>query len=472
MIKNNGGIFGRNPTFNNVEVEGDLTVDGSIIGTVVAAAGTLTGATLAANVVNSSLTSVGTLTSLTTSSNITFSEPNGSSLFGLGNGFNLTNVALGNALQNCTPDASTGDGQYNLGIGAGSLNAITIGISNTAVGANSLLYGQTCSQNIAIGDTAMGGNPATPQTGTGYNIAIGNSSCNFLTTNTNVIGIGRDSFASLNAGNSSIAIGLNAGKFAISTTPLTNTTNSIYIGQGSKASAATGNTNEIAIGSTALGLGSNTVVLGNTSITNTYLRGDINLAAGKKIIDATVSSLTSQNASGTGVSPTIQIICPSSATALTSATGLQNVFSPVGFDTITVQAATTYMFDGFYLIKTTGATTHTISMSFALTTATITNCTWTTMSYPLASTPTSAVRAQDGNFFAAVGGGAVNATNATAFNVVKFEGIMRVNAGGSVVPQITFSAAPTGTNTLEIGSYLRFYPIGSNTIDSVGTAIG
>ena len=36
MIKNLGGVFGRNPTFNNVEVEGDLTVDGSIIGTVVA----------------------------------------------------------------------------------------------------------------------------------------------------------------------------------------------------------------------------------------------------------------------------------------------------------------------------------------------------------------------------------------------------------------------------------------------------
>jgi hypothetical protein len=129
------------------------------------------------------------------------------------------------------------------------------------------------------------------------------------------------------------------------------------------------------------------------------------------------------------------------------------------------------MFDGFYLIKTTGATTHTISMSFALTTATITNCTWTTMSYPLASTPTSAVRAQDGNFFAAVGGGLVNSTNATAFNVVKFEGIMRVNAAGNVVPQITFSAAPGGTNTMEIGSYLRFYPIGSNTVNAIGTAI-
>jgi hypothetical protein len=70
MIKNLGGVFGRNPTFNNVEVEGDLTVEGSIIGPVVVDAGTLTGATLAANVVNSSLTSVGTLSALTVTATI------------------------------------------------------------------------------------------------------------------------------------------------------------------------------------------------------------------------------------------------------------------------------------------------------------------------------------------------------------------------------------------------------------------
>jgi hypothetical protein len=31
MIKNLGGVFGRNPTFNNVEVEGDLAVDGNYV---------------------------------------------------------------------------------------------------------------------------------------------------------------------------------------------------------------------------------------------------------------------------------------------------------------------------------------------------------------------------------------------------------------------------------------------------------
>lgn len=516
MIKNLGGVFGRNPTFNNVEVEGDLTVDGSIIGTVVVDAGTLTGATLAANVVNSSLTSVGTLsaltvtatiagsvngnaatattatsatsagtvttaaqpaitsvgtlTSLTTSSNITFTEPNGPSLFGLGNGFDKTNVALGNALENCTPDASTGDGQYNLGIGAGSLLSITTGGSNTAVGANSLAYGATCSQNIAIGDTAMGGNPATSQTGT-YNIAIGNSSCNNLTTNTNVIGIGRDSFASLGTGNGSIAIGLNAGKFAISTTALTNTANSIYIGPNSKASAATGNTNEIAIGSAALGLGSNTVVLGSTAITNTYLRGDINLAAGKKIIDATVSSLTSQNASGTGVTPTIQVICPSAIFTLLNQTATQPVFNTPQ-DTISLQASTTYMFEGQYLLQT-GTTSHTTTISFVSSVAiTLPDIAYTTIGSPHSSA-NSASRVQDSNFFTSILGGLVTSGSALPNTIISFKGILRTTDAGNLVPNILFSVAPgVGANFVLVGSYIKFYPIGSNTINSVGTAIG
>ena len=55
MIKNLGGVFGRNPTFNNVEVEGDLTVDGSIIGTV-AIASTVLNPNLTGEVTTSGLT--------------------------------------------------------------------------------------------------------------------------------------------------------------------------------------------------------------------------------------------------------------------------------------------------------------------------------------------------------------------------------------------------------------------------------
>jgi hypothetical protein len=51
----------------------------------------------------------------------------------------------------------------------------------------------------------------------------------------------------------------------------------VYLGYDTRASAS-GNTNEIVIGSTARGAGSNTATIGNTSITKTILRGTINAA--------------------------------------------------------------------------------------------------------------------------------------------------------------------------------------------------
>ena len=399
MIKNLGGVFGRNPTFNNVEVEGDLTVDGSIIGTVVVDAGTLTGATLAANVVNSSLTSVGTLSALTVTATIAGSiNGNAATATTATTAATVTTAAQPTITSVGTLTGLTSSGQINC------TNAVTS--TSTTTGAIKTAGGMGIGKAVFIGQGIT---------------AAGNAD------------FGGDF--------------LIAGIFQS-----TDTTDSTSYLSGS------------------------TIIAGGVGISkNLFINGKVDLGASALISapSATALAIKSVVPAGTGVTPTIQVICPSSATALTSGATAQNVFSPVGFDTITVPASTTYMFDGLYIIKTTGTVTHTISMSFALTTATITNCSWTTISYPLGTPlPVSAIRAQDTNFFAAVAGGLVNSTNLTAFNVVKFEGIMRVNAGGSVVPQITFSAAPTGTNTLEIGSYLRFYPIGSNTIDNVGTAIG
>ena len=405
MIKNNGGVFGRNPTFNNVEVEGDLTVDGSIIGTVVVDANTLTGTTLANNVVNSSLTSVGTLSALTVTATIAGS-------------------INGNAATATTATSAT--------------TATTAGTVTTAaqptITSVGTLTGLTSSGQINCTNL-----PTSTSTTTGAIITSGG------------IGVTK----SVYIGQSLTAVG-NAtfgGDFFIT-------------GQFESVNATV---------STNSGSGS-IITAGGVGIAgDMFIDGKIDLGTGAILTapSATALAIKSTVPAGTGVVPTIQVICPSSATALTSGTAAQNVFSPVGFDTITVQASTTYMFDGLYIIKTTGGVTHTISMSFALSGgASITNCSWTTISYPAGTPlPVAAVRTQDGNFFAAVGGGAVNATNSSTHNIVKFEGIMRVNAAGSVVPQITFSAAPTGTNTLEIGSYLKFYPIGSNTINSVGTAI-
>ena len=396
MIKNNGGVFGRNPTFNNVEVEGDLTVDGSIIGTVVVDANTLTGTTLANNVVNSSLTSVGTLSALTVTATIAGSiNGNAATATTATTAGTVTTAAQPTITSVGTLTGLTSSGQINC------TNAVTS--SSTTTGAIKTAGGIGVTKSVYIGQSLT---------------AVGNAT------------FGGDFFIE--------------GQFES-----VNATVSINSASGSIITAG--------------GVG----IAGDM-----FIDGKIDLGTGAILTApfATALAIKSEVPAGTGVLPTVQVICPSAALALTSGATLQNAFSVLG--AISVQASTTYMFDGFYLIKTTGATTHTISMSFALTTATITNCSWTTIAYALGTTlPVISTKSQDANFFAAVAGGNVNTSNSTTYNVVKFEGIMRVNAAGSVVPQITFSAAPTGTNTLEIGSYLRFYPIGSNVINAVGTAI-
>ena len=184
---------------------------------------------------------------------------------------------------------------------------------------------------------------------------------------------------------------------------------------------------------------------------------------------ATALAIRSQIPAGTGVTPTIQIICPSAGYTLTNQIATQKVFD-LPQDTITLQAATTYMFEGHYLL-TTGTTSHTTSMSFVLTTATITNCTWTTFT-TMPSALNTTVAGNATAIFNSVTGGVVNGSSANPNTMITFKGIMRVNAGGTMVPNIAFSAQPGGTNNVLIGSYLKFYPIGSNTIDFVGTAIG
>ena len=62
--------------------------------------------------------------------------------------------------------------------------------------------------------------------------------------------------------------------------------NSIFLGSNTKSKQA-GQTNEIVIGNNAIGNGSNTVTLGHTDITNTYLRGLVSAPKGVQIGDNT-----------------------------------------------------------------------------------------------------------------------------------------------------------------------------------------
>jgi hypothetical protein len=142
----------------------------------------------------------------------------------------------------------------------------------------------------------------------------------------------------------------------------------------------------------------------------------------------------------------------------------QSIFAAAN-DTLTLAAATSYRFRARLFVNT-GTTTHTTAFGFGGT-ATVTSMRyqaklWSGTSGTINTTAPSVV---DHNAMSAK---VLNATSAAAFTLIEIEGVIRVNAGGTVIPQITFSAGPTGTCEVAVDSFIEFEPIGSNTVAAVG----
>ncbi len=521
-----------------------------------AAAGTLTGATLAANVVNSSLTSVGTLTGLTVTATI-IGDINGSadsavSAFtanvvtdaaqtaitsvGTLTAVNTSGVITGT---NTTASTSSTTGALIIAGGVGIakdsfINSVKAGIGFTGADASNVTntsFGNAASdsatgtQNTAIGNRSLRGNTASNVTGIGYfsadgnsgtglcafggfagysnsgnnvtafgyaaaydcaannNVAIGDSalsagpctgvdntcggyfSARLMTSGTLNSAWGANSLSALTTGASNCGIGSTAGS------NLTTGSNNTIIGAAATVAAA-GNDNSIVIGKSAVGLGSNTTVIGTSSTTETKLFGQLTLDATACISAASATALALKTVvpAGTGVTPTIQVICPSAAFALQNVATTQAVFNtPV--DTISLQAATTYMFEGQYLLQT-GTTSHTTTISFVSSVAiTPPSIAYTTIA-SAHSSPNASNNTQTTSFFTSIAGGIVASAATSPNMIISFKGIIRATDAGNLVPNILFSVAPgAAANFTLIGSYIRFYPIGANTIDSVGTAI-
>jgi hypothetical protein len=47
--------------------------------------------------------------------------------------------------------------------------------------------------------------------------------------------------------------------------------------------------------------------------------------------------------------------------------------------------------------------------------------------------------------------------------------VISFGTGGSITPQINFSANPGGTNLMKAGSFIRFRRLGANTFTTIGT---
>jgi len=146
-------------------------------------------------------------------------------------------------------------GRGNVGIGEQALYNNIDGYYNLAMGQNALFDNISGSSNVGIGSSAAFGNT----TGEG-NIGIGQSALSSNTTGNNNIAIGNIAISS-NSGDFNIGIGFKSGSLA------SEANNCIYIGGYSEA--FNGNqTNEVVIGHSAKGRGTNTVQIGNSSMTS------------------------------------------------------------------------------------------------------------------------------------------------------------------------------------------------------------
>ena len=173
-----------------------------------------------------------------------------------------TTIGSNGVLLNGVPALQAQTSLYNYySGGAGNLNGT--GVNNTANGMYALFSNTTGSDNTANGYTALYDNTT---------------------------------------GNSNIAIGLQSGWYlADGTTGNINSSNSVFEGNFTKAAAAS-DTNEIVIGYSAIGAGSNTAVIGNSSVTDVYLgsaSANASLHAGG-ITDSglTTAGYVTNNASG------------------------------------------------------------------------------------------------------------------------------------------------------------------------------
>jgi len=163
---------------------------------------------------------------------------------------------------------SNTSGYYNAAIGSQSLRLNTTGYYNMAFGMQALASNTSGYKNTAIGTQSLGSNTTGND-----NLGIGAQVLGNHTNGNKNNGIGSTSLFYLTSGSSNIALGYYAGLYINGGSNHTTANQSIFIGEDTRASA-NGNTNEMVFGHTAIGQGSNTVTLGNSSITKTFLRGN------------------------------------------------------------------------------------------------------------------------------------------------------------------------------------------------------
>jgi hypothetical protein len=187
-------------------------------------------------------------------------------LIGYNAGAALTTQSNNVYIGHSAGDQSNASNNVAVGYQSGQLG--TSGANNTSLGYRGGYGITTGGSNTAIGSDAG------QSVGSGSsNVLVGRYAGFALTSSTNTA-IGAESLYSLTSGANNTALGYIAGRYITAGTGNITSGNSVYLGYDARASAD-GNTNEIVIGYQARGNGSNSVTLGNSSVTKTVLQSGV-----------------------------------------------------------------------------------------------------------------------------------------------------------------------------------------------------
>lgn len=197
----------------------------------------------------------------------------------------------------------------NIGVGKDVLYSLTIGYGNIGIGQSNMGAATTAALNVAVGNNALGslttgpgnvayGQSAAYKTTTGqHNTAIGLQAFHENTTGSHNTYAGRDAGFSNTTGSWNTGFGVDAnpgnttgtgntavgGEAGYTQTPANqNVTgiNNVWVGYQSGPSSTSQYNNTICIGYRAQSSASNQIVLGDSNITETLLRGTVRNVAG------------------------------------------------------------------------------------------------------------------------------------------------------------------------------------------------
>ena len=164
--------------------------------------------------------------------------------------------------------------------------------------------------------------------------------------------------------------------------------------------------------------------------------------------------------SGRGVSPSMMFYRLNSDVAGSNTSNTQSLFGV----TLSLSASTVFAFElSFTLRKTSGTTSHTVDISFAVSSA-LNNIAYQGFVGTYTSPSTSGLSTSTSNFWStSVGALTITASNTTLglLHLVTLRGTLSTNSATTFAPSYSCSIAPGGAYSTKIGSYFAIWPIGA-----------